>query len=108
MNVVGESDISLQYKHHRHYTTSLISLDVRFNIRVAWHILLVLYEPFPACLCATQHETIQESLISRYPEVFRDSLSEEFSALQDISGVRSFLGLMNQLSGFVPDFAHTG
>ena len=28
------------------------------------------------------------------------------SALRDISPLRSFLGLANQLSGFVPDFAH--
>ena len=29
-----------------------------------------------------------------------------FPVPKDISSVRSFLGLANQLSGFVPDFAH--
>ena len=51
MNVVGKSDICLQYKHHKHYTTSLISSDVRFTILVAWHDLQPLHvisESFPA------------------------------------------------------------
>ena len=30
----------------------------------------------------------------------------EFPVPKDVTGVRSFLGLANQLSGFVPDFAH--
>ena len=30
----------------------------------------------------------------------------QFPVPRDISGVCSFLGLANQLSGFVPDFAH--
>ena len=30
----------------------------------------------------------------------------EFPIPKDITGVRSFLGLANQLSGFIPDFAH--
>ena len=29
-----------------------------------------------------------------------------FPVPRDVTGVRSFLGLANQLSGFVPDFAH--
>ena len=29
-----------------------------------------------------------------------------FPVPKDVTGVRSFLGLANQLSGFVPDFAH--
>ena len=39
--------------------------------------LHVISEYFPACLCATHHEPIQEEIIDMYPEVFRDSLSEE-------------------------------
>ena len=35
MNVVGEADICLQYKQHKHYTTALICSDVRFTILVA-------------------------------------------------------------------------
>ena len=30
----------------------------------------------------------------------------DFPVPKDVTGVRSFLGLANQLSGFVPDFAH--
>ena len=30
----------------------------------------------------------------------------KFPVPNDITGVRSFLGLANQLSGFIPDFAH--
>ena len=30
----------------------------------------------------------------------------EFPTPKDITGIRSFLGLANQLSGFIPDFAH--
>ena len=80
MNVVGEADICLQYKQHTHCTTALICSDVRFTILVAWHDLqqlLVISESFPACLCATQHQPIQEAIIDMYPEVFRDSLTEE-------------------------------
>ena len=40
------------------------------------------------------------------PEPERIKALTKFSAPRDISGVRSFLGLANQLSGFVPDFAH--
>ena len=39
MNVVGEANICLQYKRHRHCTTALICSDVRFTILVAWHDL---------------------------------------------------------------------
>ena len=38
MSMVGESNICLQYEHHKHYTTSLISSDVRFTILEAWQI----------------------------------------------------------------------
>ena len=39
------------------------------------------------------------------PEIIK--ASTKFPAPPDISGgVRSFMGLVNQLSGFVPDFAH--
>ena len=31
---------------------------------------------------------------------------EDFPRPKDVAGVRSFLGLASQLSGFVPDFAH--
>ena len=71
MNEVGKADICLQYKHHQHYTTSLISSDVRFTILVAWHDLQplhVFFEFFPACLCVTQHQLVQ---------VFLDYLSDE-------------------------------
>ena len=79
MNVVGEADICLQYKHHKLYTTALISSDVRFTILVAWHDLQPLYvisEPFPTCLCATQHQPVQDDITNMYPEVFCDSLTE--------------------------------
>ena len=80
MKVVGESDICLQYKHHKQYTTALICSDLKFTILVGWHDLQplqVITKSFPSCLCATHHEPIQEEIINMYPEVFRDSLSEE-------------------------------
>ena len=40
------------------------------------------------------------------PDPDRITALTKFPAPRDISGVRSFLGLANQLSGFVPDFAH--
>ena len=40
------------------------------------------------------------------PDPERIRALTKFPAPRDISGVRSFLGLANQLSGFVPDFAH--
>ena len=40
------------------------------------------------------------------PDPERIKALTKFPAPRDISGVRSFLGLANQLSGFVPDFAH--
>ena len=30
----------------------------------------------------------------------------DFPVPKDVTGVRSFLGLANQLSGYIPDFAH--
>ena len=86
MKAVGESDMCLQYKHHKHYTTAFICSDLKFTILVAWQDLQplhVIFKSFPACICATHHEPIQKGTL-----------------------VRSFLGLANQLSGFVPDCAH--
>ena len=40
------------------------------------------------------------------PDPERIRALTKFPALRDISGARSFLGLANQLSGFMPDFAH--
>ena len=40
------------------------------------------------------------------PDPKRKEALTKFPAPKEISGVRSFLGLANQLSGFVPDFAH--
>ena len=40
------------------------------------------------------------------PDPERIKALTKFPVPRDISGVRSFLGLANQLSGFVPDFAH--
>ena len=80
MNVVGETNIFLQYKHHKHYTTSLICSDVRFMILIAWHDLQPLHiicESSPACFSATQHQPVQDAIVKMYPEVFRDSLTEE-------------------------------
>ena len=42
MKVVGESDIRLPYKHHKHYTTALICSDLKFTILVAWHDMVPL------------------------------------------------------------------
>ena len=70
MKVVRESDICLQYKHHKHYTTALICSDLKFTILVAWHDLQPLHvisESFPRSLCATHHEPIQEEIINMYP-----------------------------------------
>ena len=41
------------------------------------------------------------------PDPERTRALSEFLRPKDVTGVRSFLGLANQLSGFVPDFAHT-
>ena len=40
------------------------------------------------------------------PDPARILALSDFPVLKDVTGVRSFLGLANQLSGFVPDFAH--
>jgi transposase InsO family protein len=40
------------------------------------------------------------------PDPAQIAALKEFPRPKDITGVRSFLGLANQLSGFVPDFAH--
>ena len=40
------------------------------------------------------------------PDPERTRALSDFPNPKDITGVRSFLGLANQLSGFVPDFAH--
>ena len=40
------------------------------------------------------------------PDPDRTKALSEFPVPKDVTGVRSFLGLANQLSGFVPDFAH--
>ena len=88
MNVVGEADICLQYKQHRHCPTALICSDVRFTILVAWHDLQPLHvisESFPAFLCATQPQPIQWAIVSMYPEVFRDSLTEEPMNVPDMN-----------------------
>ena len=79
MTVVGETDICLQYKHHIHHTTSLVSSDVKFTILVAWHDLQPLHvisDSFPACLCSTHHISVQEAIIATYPDVFRDELTK--------------------------------
>ncbi len=40
------------------------------------------------------------------PDPLRIVALTDFPAPTDVTGVRSFLGLANQLAGFVPDFAH--
>ena len=40
------------------------------------------------------------------PDPVRIVALSEFPVPKDITGVQSFLGLANQLSGFIPDFAH--
>ena len=40
------------------------------------------------------------------PDPVRIVALSEFPTPKDITGVRSFLGFANQLSGFIPDFAH--
>ena len=40
------------------------------------------------------------------PDPVRIVALSEFPTPENITGVRSFLGLVNQLSGFIPDFAH--
>ena len=40
------------------------------------------------------------------PDPERTRALSDFPVPKDVTGVRSFLGLANQLSGFVPDFAH--
>ena len=40
------------------------------------------------------------------PDPERTPALSEFPRPKNVTGVRSFLGLANQLSGFVPDFAH--
>ena len=40
------------------------------------------------------------------PDPERIASLSNFPVPKDVTGVRSFLGLANQLSGFVPDFAH--
>ena len=40
------------------------------------------------------------------PDPVRIQALTDFPTPKDVSGVRSFLGLANQLSGFVPDFSH--
>ena len=40
------------------------------------------------------------------PDPVRIVALSEFPTPRDITGVRSFLGLANQLSGFIHDFAH--
>ena len=40
------------------------------------------------------------------PEPARIAALSDFPTPKDVTGVRSFLGLANQLSGFVLDFAH--
>ena len=40
------------------------------------------------------------------PDPERTQALSKFPRPKDVTGVRSFLGLANQLSGFVPDFAH--
>ena len=40
------------------------------------------------------------------PDPERKVSLPKFPVPKDVTGVRSFLGLANQLSGFVPDFAH--
>ena len=40
------------------------------------------------------------------PDPERTRALSEFPRPKDVTGVQSFLGLANQLSGFVPDFAH--
>ena len=37
MKVVGESDICLQNKHHKHHTTALICSDLKFTLLIVWH-----------------------------------------------------------------------
>ena len=67
MNVVGESDVCLQYKHHKHYTTALICSNLKFTILVAWNDLQPLHvisKSFPPCLCATHHEPIQQEIVN--------------------------------------------
>ena len=80
LTVVGEADIRITYDKYIHETTALVSSDVNYNLLVAWHDLQfinVLSPNFPVCVSATMSESVKEEIVDEFPEVFRDSLTEE-------------------------------
>ena len=51
-----------------------------YNLVVAWHDLQfinVLSPNFPACVSATMSESVKVEIVDEFPEVFRDTLTEE-------------------------------
>ena len=80
LTVVGEADIRITYDKYIHGTTTLVSSDVNYNLLVAWHDLQfinVLSPNCPACVSATMIESVKEEIVDEFPEVFRDTLTEE-------------------------------
>ena len=78
MTVVGEADIRVSYGKFIHETTALVSSDVRYSLLLSWHdlqFLDVLPRNFPASVSATVSESIRNSILGEFPEVFKDTLS---------------------------------
>ena len=78
MAVVGEADIRVSYGKFVHETMALVSSDVRYSLLLPWHdlqFLDVLSRNFPASVSATVSDSLQNSILGEFPEVFKDTLS---------------------------------
>ena len=78
MTVVGEADIRVSYGKFVHETTALVCSDVRYSLLLSWHdlqFLDVLPRNFPASVSATVSDSIRNSILGEFPEVFKDTLS---------------------------------
>ena len=78
MTVVREADIQVSHGKFVHETTALVSSDVKYSLLLSWHDLQVLdvqSQNFPASVSAIVSDSIKNSILGEFPEVFKDTLS---------------------------------
>ena len=102
LTVAGEADIRIPYDKYIHETTAPVSSDVNYNLLVAWHDLQfinVLSPTFPECVSATMSESVKEQIVDEFPEVFRDTLTEEPMRVPEM-WIEQFLTALLRLAKF--------
>ena len=80
LNIIGESNVCLNYEGLHHETAVLIESDLSGDsMLVAWHDLQpldVIPPNFPARILVTMSKELTTGIMKEFPTVFRDKLGE--------------------------------